>query len=210
MVSTGRCSSHAASEAATTAISMPGQVGRKRRCSEDQRRRRRRRCARAAGLRVGSAPRQRRQLGQQRARLGAGQRQPAQVLQLAGQDGDGDAAGEAHRDRMGDVADQRAQPRAGRASVSITPDSSTVSSRPSRPNLRDRRRHQHDEGAGRSADLVSGCRPAPTPESRRRWRCKARAPAKRPRRRRIAMESGRATMATVSAASRSLRNWARR
>ena len=54
---------------------------------------------------------QRQELGQEGARLGALQLQPAQFLQLTGQDDHRDSGAEPHRHRMGNVTDQRAKSR---------------------------------------------------------------------------------------------------
>src|SRR5580704_2419915 len=108
MVSMGKCSNTAASDANTTAISIPGQPGRQLRrakisAAEPAP------TANAAGLRVGNAWLSYRKLWKQRTRLDASQRQTAKILQLAGDDGDGDTAGEAHRHRVRDVANERSQ-----------------------------------------------------------------------------------------------------
>src|SRR6185503_3539208 len=76
IVSTGRCSKATAAEAATTAISIPGQPGRERL-----------------------------QLGNHRTGLGALQRQAAEISQLTGQDGDRDAACETDSHGMRNVTD---------------------------------------------------------------------------------------------------------
>jgi hypothetical protein len=106
------------------------------------------------GRRVGRSGRlaERDKPGQEVARLLARQRQAEQVVQLAGQDDDGDAGGEADRHRIGDEFHIGAEPEvtgrdqedAGHQHRQDQPvDAVAV----------DGGGHDHDEGAGRAADL---------------------------------------------------------
>ena len=79
----------------------PQQEDQRRRAKPDGERRRRNR---RQGLR------KHRKFRQQLPGLGAGQLQAAEILELAGEDRDRDAAGEADGHRMGNVADQHAEP----------------------------------------------------------------------------------------------------
>jgi hypothetical protein len=108
MVSTGRPSS-AAAAASTTAISMPGQCGRQRRRARmtamvaSRQRHGRGVDASAAGPTAPAA-------SPAAARVRGRQRQAEEVLDLAGEDDDGDAGGEADRHRIGDELDEGAEP----------------------------------------------------------------------------------------------------
>ena len=97
---------------------------------------------------------ERHELRQQRPGLGTRQLQAAEILELAGQDGDGDAAGEADGHRVRDVADQRAEPQQADQRQHHAGHQDRQQ-QPSRPNRADGRRHQNDEGAGRPADLIA-------------------------------------------------------
>jgi len=95
---------------------------------------------------------QRLELGDERPRLLAGERQAEKLLDLAGEDDDGDAGGEADRDRKRDVFDEGAEPQ--------QPDREQDESRKHggeqqalHPMLLDRRGDEHDERARRPADL---------------------------------------------------------
>ncbi len=59
----------------------------------------------------------------------------------------------ADRHRIGDVFDEGAEAAASPTASRMMPDISTASSRPSMPCTATGRRHQHDEGTGRPADL---------------------------------------------------------
>ncbi len=80
------------------------------------------------------------------------QGQSAEVVQLARENGYGNPAGEAHRDRVRDVTDQHAQPRQAEQRQQDTRDKDSRQ-QTSDPVLHHRRRDQHDERARRSANL---------------------------------------------------------
>ena len=151
IVSTGSARTAAATEATATAISMPGQDGRQRfspamvamvsRATSDRRRIERSPCR-------GQRP----ELRDQLARLLAVERQAEQLAELAGEDDDGDARGEADRHRIGDELDVGAEPQiADRQQEDARHHGGE--DQPVDAVARNGRRHQHDEGAGRSADL---------------------------------------------------------
>ena len=138
---------------ATTAISMPGQVGRQRRSAKISAAEPTP-IASAAGLSVGSAVAERHELGNS----GPGSApaaSAAEILELAGQDRDRDAAGEADGHGMRNVADQRTEPQ-----QADQDQHQRRTARPSAAALRGRicatvAATSDDEGAGRAADLVA-------------------------------------------------------
>ncbi len=80
--------------------------------------------------------------------------QAANVLQLTGRDGDGDAAGEADGHGVRDMLDERSQPEDAHQGQHQAGheygQQQTLDAKPG-----DRGGHQHNEGAGRTADLES-------------------------------------------------------
>ena len=110
--------------------------------------------AQAQGGRAGARPgmRQGGDLRDHRPGLGAGEPQAEQVLHLARQDGERDAGGEADRHCVRDVPDQPAEAqRAQQRQHQSGEDDGQHQAVDTEPG--DGRADQHDEGAGRTADL---------------------------------------------------------
>ena len=95
---------------------------------------------------------ERAKLGQQLARLRPVQRKAAEVFKLTGEDGHGDAAGEADRNRVGDVADQRAEPKRSRQGQHDA-GKKDRQQQALDTEFRHSGRDQYDERPGRAADL---------------------------------------------------------
>ncbi len=151
IVSTGRCSSAAATDASATAMRKLGQCGRQMRQATMIAM-----AAKSEGDRSAVDGGQRRaeclQLGQQIARLLARERQPEQVPDLAGEDDDADAGREADRHRKGNELDERAE---AQPADRHQHDAGQQRRRgePVQPVSGDGGGDEHDEGARRSADL---------------------------------------------------------
>ena len=108
--------------------------------------------ATADGFMVGQTLHSAGSFSNRRAGSAPAQRQAEQIVQLAGEDDDGDGRGEADRHRIGDELDVGAEPQeAGRSK-----DHARQEGREDQPVdavAGDRRGDEHDEGAGRTADL---------------------------------------------------------
>ena len=149
MVSMGSARSAVATAASPTAISMPGQCGRQRRsprmvptvATESD------------GGRSDALPRrpQGRELLQQLARFMV-QRQPEELLDLTGEDDDRDPGRETDRHRKGDELDEGAQAQEPGCGQHQTRQKGRED-QPIHSVQRDSAGDQHDEGAGRAADL---------------------------------------------------------
>ena len=153
MVSTGKPNSHAATEASVTAISMPGQFGaisrsRKINATEPMP------TASAAGLMVGSACPSAASLGSNGPGSAPGNFRPPRSLHLAGKDRDRDAAGEADGHGMRNIANERAKPQQADQGQH-EPGEEDRQQQPFQAELGDGGRNEHDERAGRTADLIA-------------------------------------------------------
>ena len=100
---------------------MLGQCGAQLLEPEDEHSDQQRSQARAAGLTVSEALPQRRKLGDERARAHGGERQSEKILELAREDDDRDAGGEADGDRIGNEFDVGAEPQKADAASRKTP-----------------------------------------------------------------------------------------
>ena len=143
---------HVATAASTTAIRMPGQDGRQRR-----------RPAMMAMLTIATATadgltvcRPPRRAPRVSARIrpapSPGSVIPNEIPELAGEDDDGDAGGEADRHRIGNELDVGAEPQEARGDQEHARHQRRQDHAVDAVTL-DGRRHQHDEGAGGPADL---------------------------------------------------------
>ena len=99
-----------------------------------------------------AAPRRALELGHERRRAPCPQGQAEQVLDLAGEDDDRDAGGEADRHRIGNVLDVGAEPQEARRDQDQARQQRREQQAVDAVPL-DGRRDQHDEGARRPADL---------------------------------------------------------
>ena len=147
------------------------------------------------------------QLGEEGTGFGARKCEAANIPELAGQDGDRDAGSESHGDGMRNVTDQgtqteQAQEREHGARKQ------NGNKKSGKADLRHSRGNQHDEGASRAADLKTAAAQHGDQEAAHDGGVKT-ASGETPEATAIAMDSGRATIATVSPASISRRKVAK-